>query len=98
MIIITELADGRKEVFKSDNYIISRPKDFHPLIYKVSIYDNGILLKSISRPFKFIYKYFIFKSEKVQTVLKNLEEQRRLAEQAKEGEKWKPKTLHISEW
>lgn len=87
MTIVTELADGRTEVFENTNYIISKSKDFHPLICRVSIYSGNKKIKSVSRPFKFIYKHFIFKSEKVQTILKNLEEQRRLAEQAKEGEK-----------
>ena len=83
MTIITELADGRTEVFESSNYVISRPRDFHPLICKVSVFENGFKIKSVSRLFKFIYKHFIFKSEKVQTILKNLEEQKQLAEQAK---------------
>ena len=83
MVVKTELANGNFEVFETSNYVISKPKDFHPLLCKVSIYDNGKKIKSVSRPFKFIYKHFIFKSEKVQTVLKNIEEQRRLAEQAK---------------
>lgn len=83
MVVKTELANGNFEVFETSNYVISKPKDFHPLLCKISIYDNGRKIKSVSRPFKFIYKHFIFKSEKVQTILKNLEEQRRLAEQAK---------------
>ena len=48
-----------------------------------NIRENEFKIKSVSRPFKFIYKHFIFKSEKVQTVLKNIEEQKQLAEQAK---------------
>ena len=48
-----------------------------------NIKENGFKIKSVSRPLKFIYKHFIFKSEKVQTVLKNIEEQKQLAEQAK---------------
>ena len=83
MTIITELAELRTEVFETSNYVISKPKDFHPLICKVSVFENGFKIKSVSRPFKFIYKHFIFKSEKVQTILKNLEEQKQLAEQAK---------------
>ena len=83
MVVKTELANGNFEVFETSNYVISKPKDFHPLLCKVSIYDNGKKIKSVSRPFKFIYKHFIFKSEKVQTVLKNIEEQKQLAEQAK---------------
>lgn len=53
MTIITELADGRTEVFESSNYVISKPKDFHPLICKVSVFENGFKIKSVSRPFKF---------------------------------------------
>ena len=83
MMIITVLADGRTEVFETSNYVISKPKHFHPLICRVSVFENGFKIKSVSRPFKFIYKHFIFKSEKVQTILKNIEEQRRLSEQAK---------------
>lgn len=83
MVVKTELANGNFEVFETSNYVISKPKDFHPLLCKVSIYDNGEKINSVSRPFKFFYKHFIFKSDKVQTLLKNLEEQRRLAEQAK---------------
>ena len=86
MTIITELADGRTEVFETSNYVISKTKDFHPLLCKVSIYDNGKKIKSVSRPFKFFYKHFIFKSDKVQTLLKNLEEQKRLSEEAKKNE------------
>ena len=83
MVVKTELANGNFEVFETSNYVISKTKDFHPLLCKVSIYDNGKKIKSVSRPFKFIYKHFIFKSEKVQTILKNIEEQKQLAEQAK---------------
>ena len=86
MVVKTELADGRTEIFESSNYVISKPKDFHPLLCKVSIYDNGKKIKSVSRPFKFFYKHFTFKSDKVQTLLKNLEEQKRLSEEAKKNE------------
>lgn len=87
MVVKTELANGNFEVFETSNYVISKTKDFHPLLCKVSVFENGFKIKSVSRPFKFIYKHFIFKSEKVQTILKNLDEQKQLAEQAKEGEK-----------
>ena len=83
MTIITALADGTTEIIEKTNNVINKPKDFHPLICKVSVFENGFKIKSVSRPFKFIYKHFIFKSEKVQTILKNLEEQKQLAEQAK---------------
>lgn len=86
MVVKTELANGNFEVFETSNYVISKTKDFHPLLCKVSIYDNGKKIKSVSRPFKFFYKHFTFKSDKVQTILKNLEEQKRLAEGAKKNE------------
>lgn len=86
MVVKTELANGNFEVFETSNYMVSKTKDFHPLLCKVSIYDNGKKIKSVSRPFKFIYKHFIFKSDKVQTFLKNIDEQKRLAEEAKKNE------------
>ena len=49
MTIITELADGRTEVFESSNYVISKPRDFHPLICKVSVFENGFKLKPAPR-------------------------------------------------
>lgn len=77
MTVVTELANGNNEIFTTDNYIISKSKDFHPLLVKVTIYDNGKKLKSVKRPFKFFYKHFTFKSEKVQNELKRIEEQRK---------------------
>lgn len=73
MTIKAELADGTFEIFESGNYKLSTVKDFHPMICKVSIYDNGKKIKSVSRPFKWFYKHFTFKSKKVQETLKNLE-------------------------
>ena len=79
MTVVTELANGTSEVFETSNYVISKAKDFHPLICKVKIYtDGGVLIKSISRPFKFFYKHFTFKSMKVQTKLKELEIQKQM--------------------
>ena len=76
MIIEVERADGETEVFNANNYRISKPKDFHPLICTVSVYDNGVKIKTVKRPFKFFYKHFTFKSEKVQEQLRKLEEQK----------------------
>lgn len=86
MVVKTELANGNFEVFESSNYVISKTKDFHPLLCKVSIYDNGKKIKSVSRHFRFFYKHFTFKSDKVQTLLKNINEQKRLAEEVKKNE------------
>ena len=75
MIIKIERADGEIEIFNSDSYRISNPKDFHPLICTVSVYDNGVKIRTVKRPFKFLYKHFTFKSAKVQEQLKKMEEQ-----------------------
>ncbi len=69
MIVKIERADGETEIFNTNNYRISKPKDFHPLICTVSVYDNGVKIKTVKRPFKFFYKHFIFKSEKIQKQL-----------------------------
>ena len=74
MTIITELANGNTEIFKSDNYTISKIKDFHPLILSVSIYDNGKKIVSKKRVFKWFYKKFTFKSERVQNQLRKIME------------------------
>lgn len=85
MIVVSSLADGTKEVFETSNYRISTVKDMHPMIVSVSVYADGRRIAHISRRFKFFYKHFTFKSGKVQTVLKQIDEQRRMAEQAKEA-------------
>lgn len=75
MIIKIERADGQTELYESGNYLISKIKEFHPIICKVTVYGNGKKIKSVARPFNFIYKHFIFKSKNVQEQLKNLAEQ-----------------------
>lgn len=72
MLIKIERADGEFEIYESNNYRITKIKDFHPLIVKITVYDNGTKIKVVKRPFKFIYKHFIFKSKKVQDELKNI--------------------------
>nr|DAU31828.1 MAG TPA: hypothetical protein [Bacteriophage sp.] len=85
MTIITKLANGNTEIFETQNYIVSKAKDFHPALLSVSVFQGDKKIFKKSRHFQFFYKHFIFKSEKVQSTLKNLEEQRRLAEEAKEN-------------
>ena len=75
MIVKIERADGQTEVFESGNYLISKVKDFHPIICKVTVYAEGKRIKVVKRPFGFIYKNFIFKSKQVQEELKNLAQQ-----------------------
>ena len=55
--------------------LITKIKDFHPIICKITVYGDGKKIKSVARPFNFIYKHFIFKSKKVQEQLKNLAQQ-----------------------
>lgn len=75
MIIKIERADGQIEIYESGNYLITKIKDFHPIICKVTVYAEGKKIKNVKRPFCFIYKHFIFKSKKVQEHLKNLANQ-----------------------
>lgn len=86
MTVVSKLADGTTEVFETGNYKISTVKDMHPMIVSVAVYNGNKKIAGISRKFKFFYKHFTFKSEKVQTILKNIDEQRKLAEQAKAQE------------
>ena len=75
MIVKIERADGQTEIFESGSYLISKSKDFHPIICKVTVYAEGKRIKVVKRPFGFIYKHFIFKSKQVQEELKNLAQQ-----------------------
>ena len=80
MTVITELANGNTEVFETNNYVVSKIKDFHPLICKIKIYENGKKIFQLSRVWVWFYKHFTFKTEKIQTILKNIDEQRKNAE------------------
>ena len=75
MIIKIDRADGQTEMFENGNYLITNVKDFHPIICKITIYGEGKKIKTVKRPFSFIYKHFTFKSKKVQEQLKNLANQ-----------------------
>lgn len=72
MIIKIELADGTFEMFHSDNYRVSKPKDFHPAINSVEVYSEGKRIFKKGRKFKFFYKHVTFKSKAVQDLLKTL--------------------------
>lgn len=75
MTIALDLANGNTETFTTENYVISRPKDFHPLICRVTVFDNGRRIARKKRPFSWWYKKFTFKSFKVQEKLKELQRQ-----------------------
>lgn len=74
MTVVIELANGQTETFQTDKYIISKVKDFHPLICKVEIYDNGKCIAKKKRLFSWWYKVVTFNSYKVQQKLKELHE------------------------
>lgn len=74
MTVVLDLANGNTETFTTENYVISRPKDFHPMICEVTVFDNG---RKIARRKRFCiwwYKRVTFNSFKVQEKLKELQE------------------------
>lgn len=81
MVIKVELADGTTEIFESQNYKISRVKDFHPAIVSVTVIENGFIIKKVKRSFALWYKLVTFKSEKVQNELKKIIEAEKKTEQ-----------------
>ena len=72
MTVGLELANGNTETFTTENYVISRPKDFHPMICRVTVFDNGRRIARKKRPFSWWYKMVTFNSFKVQEKLKEL--------------------------
>lgn len=74
MTIKVTLANGTIESFQTEKYIVSSTKDFHPLIIKVEIFDNGKRIAKRKRAFSWWYRRFTFYSYKVQKKLKELQE------------------------
>lgn len=75
MIVVVTLANGGKQIFRTENYVISTKKDLHPMILKcVVLTESGKKIAKISRFFKWFYKHFIFPSEKIQTQLRKEKE------------------------
>lgn len=74
MTIRLELANGNYEIFETDNYIISRVEEMHPMICKVDVFSNGKKIKTRKRFYIWWYKLITFKSKKVQDKLKKLNE------------------------
>lgn len=69
------LVNGTIESFQTEKYIVSSPKDFHPLIIMVEIFDNGKRIAKRKRAFSWWYRRFTFNNYKVQQKLKELQEQ-----------------------
>ena len=74
MTVINLRADGVKECFETDRYLISTKEDMHPLIVKVTVYDKGKKIASYKRPFAWWYKNVTFNSTKVQEELRKINE------------------------
>lgn len=75
MTVIVDLANSQTKTFITEKYVISKVKDFHPLICGVTVYDNGIRIARKKRPFSWWYKRVTFNSFKVQEKLKELQGQ-----------------------
>lgn len=74
MTIRLELANGSYEMFETDNYVIGRLNNMHPMICKVDVFSNGRKIKTKKRFCIWWYKLITFKSQKVQDELKKLNE------------------------
>ena len=72
MTVALDLTNGNTETFTTENYVISRTKDFHPMICRVTVFDNGRRIARRKRLFSWWYKKFTFNSFKVQEKLKEL--------------------------
>lgn len=75
MTVITNLANGEKEVFETERYMLGACKEFHPMIVSVRVYSNGILIEKKKRPFAWWYRHVTFHGKKVQAELKKINEQ-----------------------
>lgn len=75
-------ADGELELFRTDNYVLGKAKDFHPLICKAEVFtDAGKLLARRSRRFSWYYKHVTFKTKEVQDKIEELKRQTVVNEQ-----------------
>lgn len=74
MTIRLELANGSYEMFETDNYVIGKLNNMHPMICKVDVFSNGKKIKTRKRFCIWWYKLITFKSQKVQYKLKKLNE------------------------
>ena len=61
-------------MFETDNYVIGKLDNMHPMICKVDVFSNGRKIKTKKRFCVWWYKLITFKSQKVQDELKKLKE------------------------
>lgn len=57
MTVVLNLANGQTEIFETEKYVISKAKDFHPLICRVTVYENGRRISRKKRPFSWWTKW-----------------------------------------
>ena len=74
MTVVLDLANGPTETFETEKYVISKAKDFHPLICGVTVFDNGRRIARKKRLFSWWYKMVTFNSFKVQEKFKALQQ------------------------
>lgn len=72
MTVVIKLGDGTSEAFETNNYRITRGKDFHPAILSASVYSGGRKVLSRRRPFALFYRLFVYRSRKVQEEIAKL--------------------------
>lgn len=70
MTVKIKLVNNEIEIFETSNFKISKAKEFSPFICKVTIYENGKKIFSRKRFSILFYKYFVFKTKKVQELVK----------------------------
>ena len=87
MTIKINRADNQIEIFETSNYLISKSKEFHPMICKITVFENGHKIACRKRPFSFFYKKFIFKSKKVQEQLNEIIEAEKIKSEENKDER-----------
>lgn len=75
MIVVNTLANGNKEIFQTENYVIGTKKDLHPIILKsVVMSDTGKKIAKICRRNKWYYMHFVFPKPEIQKLIESLKE------------------------
>lgn len=73
MTVKLKLATGETEIFETGSFTVGTCKSMLPEILQVEIYLNGKRIIKQSRPFKFFYKHFTFKTAAVQDKIKQMQ-------------------------
>lgn len=70
MTVKIKLVNNEVEIFETNNYKISKTKEFNPFICKVTVYENGKKIFTRKRFSILFYKLFTFKTKRVQEIVK----------------------------